>query len=1599
MNLVTFCKSLTTMRPEYVTHVQGFEFKERVLHSIVDLICLSMFLSVSPQVREAINTFRTSGDLKVNPVLSTFYTNMATIQLNVLRWMQEIVAQSFKPNPNDYAQMLNKLLFLDAPESYTRNDQWPPDPERGQLLRIVSEIPLHQDSLMAIICIGLTKEIPFPVPDAMEIVEQVVKRAAGFRFIDFPTLLVDKADIIQYLFNMAEYHYPEKIALPVGYEPPKLAISILYWKVWNILLMLSAHNPSTIGSFCWEQYPMLRNWMEFCITNQFQENKAISEEEMEIARLEKQQILEFETHLAAATSKVVITEQNTLLLSQLMIMEPSGVARKLPPIVLEQLKLMNSTHRLGHLLCRSRKPDLLLEIIQKYGTSQSMPWLADLVQNSDGDFSHLPVQCLCEFLLSHSNSIDRDSPRDYELINYLQSLLKEAGQEGYEEKSQTAIEVIEYFLLRLSSQSKQGRLLSINGLNILMRIFRTADDAEEQNSDWLLLHMPRIPQFGVLRGTVIVQLRAACQIENDQELISSYIQFITAHTQQDTVPEMLEHVMDMSQLIVERSQVFTKMIPKGEPEKPEESKLQTLNCLFAMFNNYFLKLRDYKQTFTTTDDLLMIRFCDHSELPIHLNIVHAFVILMSYSHLLRNAQQIVNFWFPQTTTGGSIILPQGFTYDTMELVNIFPDWLKLKMIRSPVERLVEAAIQDLTSSQIVLFLQSFGTPIMSISKLLALLDVAVVETFDSVKEAILHKTYLVELIEIQHQRGAKNGHIALQALLSDGEKKMDVDGQPEEPNLIVRRFKRQLSLRAKSEDYNEQKIVMLIKEVFQTRPVDKQVRRFLAHLVTNATTLIEPWKVFVNVFVHPQYYNLNTVLRSVTHETNVMLTVARFLMQIGPEHLPNDGKLRVIENLEKYLGQCPNVMLCLAKHKVAIKKSLTLAASAPAQVARKLSARNYDEFALFLQTAPVSEIEVKGRRMMNELMQMQRNQVGGSRGDGEIVKAIITALNSNDGLVKQEHRMEADGGTVDNAGHFRKGILVDWLADVDPELVSNYHTSQMDLLFSDTTHQFRYYLLSLLIHRTNWNTLQFTLDQLLNKFVADYDSTSVLEFVESILHNPRLWQGRDKTIPTGKFREVMIAHRPEAYCNMARYIMHEYKVVPDDDKEKRFSKRIDLLVQCMGTAYRQHLSHLVRAMVKDGTDGDAALRCAFLRHLYNKMPAIKWDLLACGYDLERSVERLGLRRMAVMEMQDCALDKAAHYLLTALICCSTVKDWQSLSRDLEMLLIKMASTHPQLFMRHLTAIPALMQGRLSGDFATVSTMNNHRNDFQVQLFGSVLNVLDVLRPRIFHGGYVRALDETLVAYLNLLYIKDRRGMNLRFVEFLKDYFRTNAQDCNRFLQQHYGNMFDYARQYNIQPLIQFLRGFSYIDADAAGSSAAAVADEETESKPNLLHVVVKDAALEREPMSQDYRLVNALREATDDDKICQLLEEWDTSVQRQAMFNESSLYFEKVCQLLTSFSERNRILGHNLLLRLLQSNCGDNAFVQNTYLVYSQCLEAGDNAVVISTLEVLNEAIAYLQEFAADLLKAVFHLGITSQTNTFTCMKKCFAVLNLQRAC
>lgn len=362
-----------------------------------------------------------------------------------------------------------------------------------------------------------------------------------------------------------------------------------------------------------------------------------------------------------------------------MLMDPMGSARRPPKNVLEELHSLNASHRLGHLLCRSRKPDLLLDIIQRQGTSQSMPWLSDLVQSSDGgDFNHLPVQCLCEFLLSNSNNVSSENARDVELIHFLQKMLHSDDAQDY----QTSYEVLEYFLRRLSSTSKFGRQSAIRAFRLLLKNtdLELEKESEESESDWLLKYLPGIPSFPYISERIIAQLRAACQVENSPDLIMIYIEFIATNTLNDPVTEMLEHVACWSLLIVERSAVFASILPTNNDDLKQQEKFQTLNFLFIMFNNFIIKMKENNSEITLPEypDLLVVNFADGSQCHMHLNFIHALVILLCHAAEINGAIDLTDYLFPSENPA----FPQAFSTETGDKVQILPDWLKVSLLFS-----------------------------------------------------------------------------------------------------------------------------------------------------------------------------------------------------------------------------------------------------------------------------------------------------------------------------------------------------------------------------------------------------------------------------------------------------------------------------------------------------------------------------------------------------------------------------------------------------------------------------------------------------------------------------------------------------------------------------------------------------------------------------------------------------------------------------------------------------------------------------------------------------------------------------------------------------
>ncbi|XP_069110370.1 integrator complex subunit 1-like [Argopecten irradians] len=98
----------------------------------------------------------------------------------------------------------------------------------------------------------------------------------------------------------------------------------------------------------------------------------------------------------------------------------------------------------------------------------------------------------------------------------------------------------------------------------------------------------------------------------------------------------------------------------------------------------------------------------------HVLVVHAMIILLTYGPPKGGEteyQDLLDTWFPAEGQP-----PSAFLMDTSEEALLLPDWLKLRMIRSHVTRLVDTALQDIEANQLLLFVQSFGIPVASMGR-------------------------------------------------------------------------------------------------------------------------------------------------------------------------------------------------------------------------------------------------------------------------------------------------------------------------------------------------------------------------------------------------------------------------------------------------------------------------------------------------------------------------------------------------------------------------------------------------------------------------------------------------------------------------------------------------------------------------------------------------------------------------------------------------------------------------------------------------------------------------------------------------------------------
>lgn len=153
LNLTIFAETLMSEKQEITQQLLNFDMKDRVFISIVDLLCLCMYLGI----HRDFNSLTPRGDKRDLAALLQFQKLVSNVQNDGLCWLEKVAPQLYGIGRNELLHAMQKILLLESPDQYYKVDNWPPETERGTYMRLVSETPLSDKTLLMVLILGYSK--------------------------------------------------------------------------------------------------------------------------------------------------------------------------------------------------------------------------------------------------------------------------------------------------------------------------------------------------------------------------------------------------------------------------------------------------------------------------------------------------------------------------------------------------------------------------------------------------------------------------------------------------------------------------------------------------------------------------------------------------------------------------------------------------------------------------------------------------------------------------------------------------------------------------------------------------------------------------------------------------------------------------------------------------------------------------------------------------------------------------------------------------------------------------------------------------------------------------------------------------------------------------------------------------------------------------------------------------------------------------------------------------------------------------------------------------------------------------------------------------
>lgn len=654
------------------------------------------------------------------------------------------------------------------------------------------------------------------------------------------------------------------------------------------------------------------------------------------------------------------------------------------------------------------------------------------------------------------------------------------------------------------------------------------------------------------------------------------------------------------------------------------------------------------------------------------------------------------------------------------------------------------------------------------------------------------------------------------------------------------------------------------------------------------------------------------------------------------------------------------------------------------------------EFIRTMLSTNVADMEFKGKKYVQDMMDNKKT--------GELVDGIVSLL--------KQCSLKSDSPREVNP----KGILIDWLTEIDSELITVNKEQQMEVMFGIQRDEFRFFLLSLLCHRTNWSTLYETATTLLSKYNTKYDSSAVLNFIEGIIKNPKLWQGRDRVVSKHEPVDLVYILDCKQTLIFVEYILNEGELEIDssDNFSNLLHSRVNLLLKVVdqdSLDFEGLIGFVLNYSVRD------QLKIMFLQQLYLMVPSMKFvkQDLPIVYNSD------------VQNMTGCKSDVVATYLITTLGSLHNKKDFEALSTDTETLLRKMAASHPTLLLRQLKVIASLLQGKAHMNIGVL------RSEFHISRFIQILRLLELLQPHIFEECYKVGFQTALECYFTFLkhHSRAREAYNIliKFVDILQGYINKSPTIALSFMEPYTELLQELsAKNIHFQALQQLVQGLSLLkfktnelESELSEEDVKQEIDlVDVETKPSPMEVEESVASTSKEISESDSRnaasfalaagptktlamsphflgLIHAVKMSCVEDVILQPLQEIENLTAKRSGYLEP--LFHRLLELIFSLSAQVRSLAYILLIRHLKHNPGKSDINKSTFLAYVQCLKDSNSTVALSAVDNLVDICILLQEYSVEILQVVFDLGVTNKLNTCSQIKRCIQTLKLQQGC